>query len=306
MNERNRPRDVRFPPLAAIQAFEAAARLGSFDRASEELYITASAVGKRVAALEEFVGVSLCTRGARGLQLSVAGKEYLAQVRDALGLLSQVSLHHSAERHAEHLRVAAPPTFSRQILIPNLGEFTSRHSDVELEVVLSIPYLDINPPGTDLQIRFGKGVYPGMVADLLLHETVFPVCAPSYLAKVTGLRVPSDLARAELLRSPLEPWKPWFEAAELDLPEPSAGHRLVDLGMMLEAAVNGHGVALARRSLARSWLDSGTLVRLFKVEARPDSSYYLCRQAAQPLEGARAKFCGWLNGVCRRIARPPE
>jgi LysR family glycine cleavage system transcriptional activator len=306
MQESDRARDIRLPPLAAIQAFEAAARLGSFDRASEELSITASAVGKRVAALEELIGVTLFVRGARGLQLSVAGKEYLAQVRGALGLLAQVSLHHRAAQRAERLRVAAPPTFSRQILVPHLAEFTSRHPEVELEVVLSIPYLDISPPDTDLEIRFGRGAYPGLAADLLLNETVFPVCAPAYLARMPRLRAPADLARAKLLRSPLEPWKPWFEAAGLGLPEPSTGPRLVDLGMMLEAAVNGLGVALARRSLASPWLESGTLVRLFKVEARPDSTYYLCRRAGQPLEGARAAFSAWLGEVCRRAAHPPE
>ncbi|HEU0204277.1 MAG TPA: LysR substrate-binding domain-containing protein [Burkholderiaceae bacterium] len=297
-------KEFRLPPLAAIQAFESAARLGSFEKASEELSITASAVGKRVATLEELIGVSLFTRGARGLQLSAAGKEYLEQVRVALGLLSQVSLHARCAQRAERLRVVAPPTFSRQILVPHLVDFTSSHRHVEPELLLSVPYLDIGPADADLEIHFGSGVYAGLVCEKLLDEPVFPVCAPAYLRSVKGLRSPRDLSAATLLRSPLEPWRPWFEAAGLDWPEPAMGSRFVDLGMLLEAAVNAQGVALARRSLAHAWLDSGTLVRLFDIEACPQSDYYLCHAAARPLTGARADFAAWLKGVCARITRP--
>jgi DNA-binding transcriptional LysR family regulator len=300
------PKDIRLPRLTAIQAFEAAARLGSFDKASEELCITASAVGKRIAALEELLGVSLFARGARGLSLSVAGKEYLEQVRAALGLLADVSLHHRAAQRTERLRVVAPPTFSRQILVPHLEDFAAKHPEVELELLLSIPYLDLSPPDTDLAIRFGKGIYAGIVAERLMQETIFPVCSPSYLARVKGLRNPSDLARAALLRCPLEPWRPWFDAAGLDWPEPASGPRLVDLGLVLEAAVNAQGVGLARYSLARSWLDSGTLVRLFDVEAVPESFYYLCYEESRPLQGARAAFAAWLQSICARISRTPE
>lgn len=298
-------KDIRLPSLATIQAFEASARLGSFDKASEELCVTASAVGKRVAALEVLIGVSLFARGARGLLLSVAGKEYLGQVRTALGLLSEVSLHKRESQRTERLRMCAPPTFSRQILVPHLADFTASHPGVELELLLSVPFLDMNPPDTDLEIRFGKGIYPGLVAEQLIDEPVFPVCAPGYLAKMQNLRRPRDLERAALLRSPLEPWKPWFEAAGLAWDEPSRGTRFVDLGMLHESAVNAQGIALARRSLTRAWLDSGMLVRLFGVDARPESSYYLCHSAARPLEGACGAFALWLHGVCSKLAPKP-
>jgi len=299
-------RNVRLPPLAAIQAFEAAARLGSFDRASEELCVTASAVGKRVAMLEDRLGVVLFLRAARGLQLSGPGREYLEQVRAALGLLSEVPLHHRASRHIERLRVSAPPTFARQILVPYLAQFASREGGIELEIVLSIPYVDLSAPDADLEIRFGKGKYEGLIATRLVDEQVFPVCAPWYAAQVGGLDTPADLARASLLRSPLEPWKPWFERAELPWPEPSSGTKLVDLGLMLEAAVNGLGVALARASLAHAWLDAGTLVRLFDIAATPCSFYYLCHDAARPLDGARRVFADWITTLCENLQHAPE
>jgi LysR family glycine cleavage system transcriptional activator len=297
---------VRLPPLTALQAFEAAARLGSFEKAGDELCITASAVGKRIAALEELLGESLLTRSGRGLVLSVAGTEYLAQVRLALALLADVPLHHRPAHRLARLRVATPPTFARQVLIPHIDAFAADHPKVELEIVLSIPYLDLSPPDTDLEIRFGQGVYPGWTTSRLLVEDVFPVCAPSYRASVGGLNTPSDLARAALLRSPLEPWRPWFEAAGLDWAEPTAGPRLLDLGMLLEAAVSGQGVALSRRSLARMWLDSGTLVPLFDVRIRPSFFYYLCHETARPLEGARVRFAEWLTKLCATLETTAE
>ncbi len=250
-------KDVRLPPLAAIQAFEAAARLGSFERASAELFITASAVGKRVAALEAMTGASLLVRGARGLTLSPAGKEYLEQVREALDLLANASLHQRTARRREPLRVVSTPTFARQILVPHLEAFTLAHPDVDLELMLSVPYLEVGPPYADLQIRFGAGSYPGMAVERLTNDAVFAVCSPDYLHNVPGgLNAPADLARAHLLRCPLELWQPWFDAAGLPhMKEPTGGVRLLDLGMMLEAARAGQGVGLARRCLVRDWLD---------------------------------------------------
>ena len=139
-------KDVRLPPLAAIQAFEAAARLGSFERASEELFVTASAIGKRIAALEAQLNVSLFIRSSRGATLSAAGREYLEQVRTALDLLSDASLHKRGEPKLEPLRVVSTPTFARQVLIPYLPSFTAAYPDVELEIMLSIPCLLYTSP----------------------------------------------------------------------------------------------------------------------------------------------------------------
>ena len=218
-----RDKEVRLPPVAAIQAFEAAARLGSFDKASDELCVTASAVGKRVAALEEMVGGPLFMRCGRGVHLSLAGKEYLEQVRGVLELLAKAAQHRRHAQRTERVRISTPPTFARQVLVPQLGQFTSQYPEVELELTLSIPYVDPGTRETDLSIRFGSGTYPGLASERLMDEPVFPACAPSYLRTMGGLRVPGDLVRATLLRSPLEPWAPWFRATGLDWPSRRRG-----------------------------------------------------------------------------------
>ena len=112
--------DLRLPSLDALRAFEAAARLGSFERAADELAVTASAIGKRVAALESLIGIELLQRGGKALALTATGRDYLAQVRPALTLLMAVPLHRRTAQRLEKLRVSAPPTFARQILVPAL------------------------------------------------------------------------------------------------------------------------------------------------------------------------------------------
>ncbi|WP_372528620.1 LysR family transcriptional regulator [Piscinibacter sp.] len=290
--------DVRYPSIDGLRAFETAARLGSFERAADELNVTPSAVSKRVSTLEELLGTPLLVRSARVLVLTPAGKEYLAQVGAALGLLAAVPLHRRAAQRTQRLRVTAPPTFARQVLVPHLEQFTTTHPDIELEVVLSIPFLDVAPTDADVEVRNGDATADG--ATPLMHDVVIPMAAGGLIARLPPLRQPADLAHAPLLRTPLEPWTPWFRAAGLDWPEPAQGPRLVDLGLTLEAAVSGQGIALARPSLARSWIANRALRPLFDITAVPANQYYLLPHATQ---GAPLVFAQWLGEVCEQVAR---
>lgn len=287
--------DIRLPSLEGLRAFEAAARLGSFERAAESLAVTASAVGKRIAAIESLIGTELLERGGKSLQLTAAGRDYLAQVQPALTLLMAVPQHRRQVQRTRKLRVSSPPTFARQVLVPVLGEFGRSHPEVELEVVLSIPFLDLRPGEADVEVQHAV---PGTAGQrVLMHDVVLPLAAPS-LAQGRPRRQPADLAHWPLLRTPLEPWTPWFRTAGLDWPEPSGGPMLVDLGLTLEAAVAGQGVALARPSLAGAWLASGTLQPLFALTAEPAQQY--CVRHG-PGDDAAA-FADWLGARCTRLA----
>jgi DNA-binding transcriptional LysR family regulator len=291
------PSDVRFPSIEGLRAFEAVARLGSCERAADELAVTASAISKRVATLEDLLGTPLFSRSLRALSLTAAGREYLEQVRIALGLLAAVPLHRRQAQRVQRLRVSSPPTFARQILVPALADYTAAHPEVELEIVLSIPYIDGGQADADVEIRNGDAVAAGV--DPLMDDVLVPLAAPGLLARLAPITVPADLAQAPLLRTPLEPWTPWFRAAGLDWHEPTQGPRLVDLGLTLEAAVCGQGVALARPSLARHWLRSGALVPLFRTTARPAHLYYaVAHSAHEPAFG----FIDWLAAVATELA----
>jgi LysR family glycine cleavage system transcriptional activator len=285
--------DLRLPSIDGLRAFDAAARLGTFERAAAELHVTASAVAKRVGTVEELLGTALFTRTGKALALTAAGREYLEQVRAALGLLTAMPQHQRSRQRVQKLRVSTPPTFARQILVPQLQGFTSAHPQVELEIVLSIPYLDHAGAEADVEVRHGDPQALG--GTVLMDDVVLPMAAPALLQSLQ-LKTPADLARAPLLRTPIEPWAPWFRAAGLDWPEPERGPRLVDLGLTLEAAVSGQGVVLGRPSLARRWLDSGILVAPWALTAVPASRYCVLHAAGDATAKA---FAGWLARVCQ-------
>jgi LysR family glycine cleavage system transcriptional activator len=286
------------PPIHCLAAFEAAARLGSFERAADELAVSQSAVSHRVRSLEKQLGRRLFERRDRGVRLTLAGHEYLEVVRGALRGLAEYSGHRRSRRRQKALRVGVPPAFAREVLVPCVGEFNARHPEVSLELVVSIPFQEVQDGDTDLDVRFGSGDYDDGAATLLLNEPMFPVCTPDY-AQRTKLEAPQDLARAVLLRCPLDPWKPWFEAARLDWPEPGSGPRFNDAGMMMEAALAGQGVALGTPRLVARWLRSGALRRLFEIEAACPYSYFIVRR--HKAEAAEAGlFVDWLGELVGR------
>lgn len=287
------PNSRRLPPLHGLAAFEAVARLRSFTHAAEELCITRSAVSHRLRELEERLGVTLIDRDAKPLALTPAGASYLATVRDALDAVAGAAQAVPGDA-PNRIVVASPPTFARQILVPRLSEFHRAHGGVEIAIELAIPLRDLQPAGADVEIRFGRGLYPEYVTLDLLDERVFPVCAPHYRAR-SRLAEPADLTKATLLRSALEPWAPWFAAAGLRWPEPASGPRYEDLAMLYQAASDGEGVALARPSLVAPALDSGALQRVFDVAARSPHAYYLVCRPAALVRSEVAQFVDWLR-----------
>lgn len=286
---------TRWPSLDGLRAFETVARLGSFERAAEALNITASAVSKRIATLEELLETPLLLRSSKAVSLTPAGKDYLTEVASALNLLAGVALHQRGTLRPR-LRVISPPTFARQIMVPHLHEFTQAHPEVDLELVLSVPYLSNASVDADVEVRHGD---PAVEAGtLLMSDVVIAVAAPRLLDRFAPLHGPADLARLPLIRTPLEPWMPWWRAAGLAWGEPTEGPRYFDLGLTLEAAVRGQGVALARPSLARDWLNNGSLVPLFPISAQPAYAYQCLCNTVQA-EG-RA-FAAWLQRRCESI-----
>lgn len=289
--------DFRFPSIDGLRAFEAAARLGSFERAAEELDVGASAVAKRVATLEALLGTTLLQRGARALTLTAEGRDYMEQVRQALALLAAMPLHRRAAQRRQRLRVVAPPTFARQILMPALDGFAQEQPQVDVELQLSLPLAEGSAPVADVEVRYGA--VSGDAVELLLQENVLPLAAPALLARLR-LRRAADLAVAPLLRTPLQPWADWLRAAGINMPEPSSGPKLMDLGLALEAAVAGQGIALARPSLALPWLRTHALLPAWPLQV-PAAMHY---QLAKVAEGAAAaQFADWLRRRCEQAVR---
>lgn len=294
---------TRLPPVHALSAFEAAARLGSFALAAEELCITPSALSHRIRLLEEFVGERLFLRDGRAVSLSEFGRRYLDVVRAALRTLTDFPMPHRSTPAQPRIKVTVPPTFARYLLVPRLGDFTRQYQDIVLELFLSVPLYDLALSESDVEVRFGAGNYTDTVTEKLFEEPTFAVASPAYLAKIGGLEQPSDLARATLLRSALEPWQPWFEVAGLDWSEPSNALRLDDLGLLLEAIRHGYGVGLTRKHFVQELLERGEVVHLFKdVELKtPPHAYYVVYEPQARVRPEVGAFIDWLRKSFGRL-----
>lgn len=284
----------RVPPMHALAAFEAAARRGGFAQAAEELCVTPSAVSHRIRQLEALLGMMLFERVPGGVRLTTGGRLYLENVREAFDRLAQAGglLH----RERERLRVSVPPTFARQLLMTRLPEYLRLYPEVELEVHLSIPLQDVTAEAADVEVRWGSGDYPGFVVVKLFDDEVVPLAAPGY-ATMRNLRGATDLADAELLRSPLLPWKPWFAAAGLDWPEPGRGAVFNDLGMLFEVAAAGLGVAIGTTRLSAAWVESGRLRPLFGIATAAPFTYYVVHAPDRGRRTVVADFVEWLTAT---------
>ncbi|MCB1896332.1 MAG: LysR family transcriptional regulator [Zoogloeaceae bacterium] len=278
--------------MHALSAFESAARLGGFAAAAEELCVTPSAVSHRIRQLESQLGLALFERAPTGVRLTSAGRRYLDSVREAFDKLAQGGGAMAAER--ERLRLSVPPTFARQMLMARLPEFLARHPEVEITVNVALPMDGTTGEAADVEVRWLDRPPIAAMVEKLFDDELVVLVSPGY-ARRLALRKPGDLARAELLRSELLPWRPWFAAAGLDWREPQRGSVLNDLGMLLEVAACGLGVALCTRRIAAAWLETGRLLSPLAVCAASPMTYYLVSEASGERRAAVEHFAGWLG-----------
>jgi LysR family glycine cleavage system transcriptional activator len=265
----------KLPPLTALRAFEAAARLESFSRAAEEIFVTHSAVSHQIKSLEEFLGVPLFTRqGRRRVALTSEGVYLAERVRSALNQVAEAAANVSRRRRANRLNVSVLPSFAARWLMPRLGRFMERHPGLEVNVQSSVALADFARDEIDIAIRFGRGGWPGVHSELLMKDEYVVVCSPKMNRGRLPKR-PGDLAKFDLLRADPGMWKSWFKAVAIDLPEPTTGIEFDDAALMLQTAIEGQVVALTRRSIAAWDLEKGTLVQLFDTALPSDRGYWM-------------------------------
>jgi DNA-binding transcriptional LysR family regulator len=276
----------------ALQAFELAARTGSFKAAGEVLHITASAVSHRIAGLEKMLGERLFERRPRGVVLLPAGRTLGAATSRAFGELSRALARQGAS--SRRLRVSAVPIFASHWLLPRLGRFLSDHPDVELQVEASPRMVDMEGDLVDVALRYGSGRWTGLWAEKLMDLRAVPVAAPA-LARRLKLNAPSDLVRAPLIRvSPFgTSWTKWAASVGLD---PASFERSKDepkglqvdgMGASLRAAAHGLGVALVFDPLVDSEIRSGVLVRVAPGMPTDGQIWFVCRPRERGLPTIR-------------------
>lgn len=288
----------KLPPLHALAAFEAVARLQSFARAADELCVTHGAVSHRIRLLEDHFGTRLLSRRGGSVALTPKGTYLLTAVLDALSTLQEASERLSDSRPL--VRISAGPSSAHNWLILSLGAFYREHPEIDLEISATKQTkqkqrASVECGEVDVAVRYGtREEWSGLACAKLMDVTLFPVCSPAYREALGGIHAVADLRRAVLLRLPHEPWQPWFEAAGLRWPEPASGPLFGDASLMLDAAASGQGIALARSVLVERDLASGRLVRLFDVSIPSTRGYYA---ACSPSAAARPEvhaFIQWL------------
>jgi LysR family glycine cleavage system transcriptional activator len=282
----------RLPPLNAFRSFEAAARHGSFARAAEELCVTPGAVSHQVRSLEATLGIRLFHRSGGGLALTRQGDDYLEVARDALDRIA-IGTDRLLGRGPPLLTISASPDFVARWLVRRIGRFATLHPAIPLRIQAQAEHADFAADGVDVAIRHGGGRWPGLVALPLGPERVFPVCSPAFLDLRGGIAV-ADLPRLPLLRlEGSSAWEAWFLAARVPGPVPP-GTTLNRASLVIDAAVEGHGLALARTTLVVEEMIRGRLVRPLPGSIAPACTYWVVRPAAGAAPARVDAFQDWL------------
>ncbi|WP_343730916.1 transcriptional regulator GcvA [Duganella sp.] len=282
----------RLPNFSALRAFEAAARHENFSRAAEELHLTHGAISHQVRGLEEELGRPLFVRHGRQVKITNDGLKFAQFLGKAFADIAAATDAMRAASISQRLTITSIPSFAARWLAPRLGKFIELYPDIEVVLQSSGTLQDLAREGVDVGIRFGRGHYPGMVVLRLMGDVYYPVVSPHYRSGQLPL-VPADLGRHTLLRS-VEHWTPWFNAAGLDLPEPSGGLLFEDLSMLIRSAADGNGVALVRHVVAMQEIASGQLLRLFNIAApSPDEYFFVTPPSAAGKPQVQA-FRNWL------------
>lgn len=273
--------DRRLPSMKALRAFEAAARHLSFTAAAQELNVTQAAISHRVRTLEERLGVRLFHRYNRKLELSDAGRVYLPALRTALDMVAAATDRVTAHDASATLRVSVVVSFAAKWLMPRLPRFAKLHPDVDVRVTADDKLVMFGRDDVDLGIRFGRGRYPGLCVDKLMDDKIIPVCSPALLEGPHPLRSLADLRHHTLLHDlasyggDLPDWTQWLESAGVRDVDPNLGPGFNLWSMLIDAAVAGQGVALARTTMADGDIKAGRLVQPFGPTLPSDYAYWL-------------------------------
>ncbi len=282
------------PSLKGLRAFEAAARLGSFTAAGKELFVTQGAVSRSIQGIERDLGVALFRRRGRYLDLTAEGQRYADVIAEAFRMMSSATA--ATRQHAESdvLTVSMLPSFAAKWLVPRLPDLLAASPTLDLRIS-AYQQLTTFEDGVDIAIRYGLGSWPNTEIRLLCHEDIFPVCSPSLVAPDGPLEGPSDLANVTVLRGhPPADWQTWLDAVGLrDLPI-GRGPYSNDFAGLIEAAVDGTGVALGRTALVDLDLKAGRLIRPFGPPIRSPYAYYLVRPKWRRTPKHYRSFERWL------------
>ena len=292
--------DQRFPSLAWIRAFEAAARLGSFAKAAQELDTTSASVSYHVRRLEQQIGVPLFVRQANHVALTESGEIVAREAMNAFAAL-RASFIRAVDADEARLSLTTLPTIGTSWLTPKLGKFRAKHPEILLGLDVSAIAEDLTAGRFDAAIRNGHGRWPGLRTTELLPSIFMPLCAPALKDAAMGLSDPRRRLDVPLLGRP-DWWELWYRARGLEgtVSPDRFGTQLAHEHLDVAAAVAGHGIAIGSPILFRSELDAGRLIPAHDFVASDGRAFWLAYPVARQASRKIAKFGEWL---CDEAAR---
>lgn len=301
-------------PFAALRAFEAVVRLSGFSAAAQELGVSQSAVSQHVKTLEEWLGRELLIRGARRSLPTREGEQLARATSDGLGRISDVCAQLRDRTRSENtIVVSCLPGFAFTWLFPRLLNFDTAHPHLAVSIATDTGQHPFSAADADVGIRYGLGDYPGFQVEHLMHECLTPVCAPSLLCAAKSLRTLEDLANHTLLQDENQSfgdaaptWDFWARKCCLTLPKPSKTRRFGQTNLVVQAAIQGLGVALGRKPLVIDALMDGRLVRPFAQVAQSSLSYWLVHRRDLHDSVKVHNFLTWIRSEVASEPAMPE
>lgn len=268
------------PPTATLRAFEVATRHATFTSASQELHVTQSAVSHQLKHLEDLWGLQLFQRG-KTLRLTPAGATLAPIVREFFMNLEATLSDLREQKGRVRLKVSTTYSFALKWLLPRLPSLSQQHPEILITLETSDKAIQFASHEPDVAIRLGNGNYPGLYSEFMLREQIFPVASPDLLKRFGNPHEPAELLRYPLLTrdgADLVPkWEAWFEQVGVSVSALKESVRFADTNMTIEAALLGHGIALARSGHVETEIADGRLVRLFDTPFdSPVAYYFVC------------------------------
>jgi LysR family transcriptional regulator, glycine cleavage system transcriptional activator len=298
------------PSLNGLRAFEAAARHLSFTRAADELNVTQTAISHQIHRLEEQLGIALFVRRNRALLLTREAQDYLPSVRTAFEDLRRATARLRRPDREGMLTVSTTASLAAKWLVTRVAAFQDSNPGIEVRITTSPHLVDFEREEVDMAVRYGRGSWPGLRANWLMAEDIFPVCSPSLLKGDNKLRCPEDLAHHTLLHATVsrEDWQLWLTAAGLPVSLATRRGLSFDQSFMaIQAAVEGLGIALGRTRFVEADIAAGRLVVPFDVVLPADAGFYIVAPEATADSPRIALFRDWLIGSVApgAVAPPP-
>jgi len=297
---------ARLPSLNGLRAFEAAARHLSFTLAASELNVTQTAISHQIRRLEAELGIRLFIRQNRALALTPEARDYLPGVRAAFNDLRLATDRLLRKDDDKVLTVSTLASLAAKWLLPRLTDFQERHPGIDVRITTSTSLVDFQRDNVDAAIRYGRGQWPGLRADWLMADELFPVCSPSLLRGDKPLRQPEDLKGYPLLHTSnanSDDWRLWLTAAGLpaDIAR-QPGITFDMIFMTIQAAIDGIGVAMGRTSYVQDDIAKGRLVVPFKIALPADAGFYLVAPEGRREAPKLAAFRDWMLAATQNKA----